>query len=146
MFRSHLFGSPTIVSTDAEFSRVVLQSDAKAFVPWYPKSLTELMGKSSILLINGSLQKRVHGLIGAFFKSPHLKSQITSDMQSYVLQSMARWQDGQLIHLQDETKQVRIKPYFFPPLLCFSLDVRAHVQQLETLGNGSFQALISLVG
>lgn len=106
VFKSHIFGSPTIVSTDAEVSRFVLQSDAKTFVPWYPKSLTELMGKSSILLINGSLQKKVHGLIGAFFKSPHLKAQITRDMQCYVLEAMNHWKDDQLIHIQDESKRV----------------------------------------
>ncbi|XP_008805787.2 cytochrome P450 90D2-like isoform X2 [Phoenix dactylifera] len=106
VFKSHIFGSPTIVSTDAEVSRFVLQSDAKTFVPWYPKSLTELMGKSSILLINGSLQKKVHGLIGTFFKSPHLKAQITRDMQRYVLEAMNHWQDDQLIHIQDESKRI----------------------------------------
>ncbi|XP_042500789.1 cytochrome P450 90D2-like [Macadamia integrifolia] len=106
VFKSHIFGSPTIISTDAEVSRFVLQSDAKAFVPSYPSSLTELMGKSSILLINGSLQRRVHGLIGAFFKSPHLKAQITQDMQKYVQQSMATWKDNQLIYIQDETKNI----------------------------------------
>ncbi|KAJ8480247.1 hypothetical protein OPV22_023974 [Ensete ventricosum] len=106
VFRSHLFGSPTIVSTDAEVSRCILQSDARTFVPWYPKSLTELMGKSSILLINGNLQRRVHGLIGAFFKSSDLKAQITRDMQSYVRGSMINWQDDQLIRIQDETKKI----------------------------------------
>ncbi|XP_072964168.1 cytochrome P450 90D2-like isoform X2 [Typha angustifolia] len=107
VFKSHIFGSPTIVSTDAEVSRFVLQSDAKAFVPWYPKSLTELMGKSSILLINGSLQRRVHGLIGAFFKSSQLKCQITSDMQRYVSSSMRDWKDGgQIIYIQDEAKLI----------------------------------------
>ncbi|XP_064986211.1 cytochrome P450 90D2-like isoform X3 [Musa acuminata AAA Group] len=106
VFRSHLFGSPTIVSTDAEVSRCILQSDARTFVPWYPKSLTELMGKSSILLINGNLQRRVHGLIGAFFKSSDLKAQITRDMQSYVQESMINWQDDQLIRIQDETKKI----------------------------------------
>nr|XP_029118990.1 cytochrome P450 90D2 isoform X2 [Elaeis guineensis] len=106
VFKSHIFGSPTIVSTDADVSRFVLQSDAKTFVPWYPKSLTELMGKSSILLINGSLQKKVHGLIGAFFKSPHLKAQITRDMQCYVLEALSHWKDDQLIRIQDETKRI----------------------------------------
>ncbi|BBG98862.1 cytochrome P450, family 90, subfamily D, polypeptide 1, partial [Prunus dulcis] len=106
VFKSHIFGSPTIVSTDAEVSKFVLQSDAKAFVPSYPKSLTELMGKSSILLINGALQRRVHGLIGAFFKSPHLKAQITTDMQKYVQQSMANWRDDRSIYIQDETKNI----------------------------------------
>ena len=87
-------------------SKFILQSDAKVFVPSYPKSLTELMGKSSILLINGSLQRRIHGLIGAFFKSHHLKAQITRDMQSYVQESMEKWREDQPIFIQDETKNV----------------------------------------
>ncbi|KAJ4958382.1 hypothetical protein NE237_025493 [Protea cynaroides] len=106
VFKSHIFGSPTIISTDAEVSRFILQSDAKTFVPSYPRSLTELIGKSSILLINGSLQRRVHGLIGAFLKSAHLKAQITKDMQKYVQESMATWKDNQLIYIQDEAKQI----------------------------------------
>lgn len=106
VFKSHLFGSRTIVSTDAEVSRFVLQSDGKAFVPSYPKSLTELMGKKSILLINGGLHRRVHGLIGAFFKSPHLKAQITTDMQSYVHQSMATWREDQPVYIQDQAKTI----------------------------------------
>ncbi|KAL9405497.1 hypothetical protein Peur_002469 [Populus x canadensis] len=109
VFKSHIFGSPTIVSTDAEVSKFILQSDAKVFVPSYPKSLTELMGKSSILLINGSLQRRIHGLIGAFFKSPHLKAQITRDMQSYVQESMEKWREDQPIFIQDETKNAKKK-------------------------------------
>ncbi|KAI5593794.1 hypothetical protein POPTR_003G038200v4 [Populus trichocarpa] len=64
------------------------------------------MGKSSILLINGSLQRRIHGLIGAFFKSPHLKAQITRDMQSYVQESMEKWREDHPIFIQDETKNI----------------------------------------
>ncbi|XP_052307101.1 3-epi-6-deoxocathasterone 23-monooxygenase CYP90D1 isoform X2 [Populus trichocarpa] len=109
VFKSHIFGSPTIVSTDAEVSKFILQSDARLFVPSYPKSLTELMGKSSILLINGSLQRRIHGLIGAFFKSPHLKAQITRDMQSYVQESMEKWREDHPIFIQDETKNAKKK-------------------------------------
>ncbi|KAM0020273.1 putative 3-epi-6-deoxocathasterone 23-monooxygenase [Helianthus debilis subsp. tardiflorus] len=106
VFKSHLFGSPTIVSTDAEVSRMILQSDAKSFVPCYPKSLTELMGESSILRINGSLHRRIHGLIGSFFKSPYLKAQVTSNMRKLLLQSMASWNEDRPIYIQDETKHV----------------------------------------
>ncbi|KAL4589236.1 hypothetical protein LXL04_002142 [Taraxacum kok-saghyz] len=106
VFKSHLFGSPTIVSTDAEVSRFVLQSDANSFVPSYPKSLTELMGESSILRINGSLHRRIHGLIGSFFKSPYLKAQITSEMRKLLLQSMATWNEDSPIYIQDETKHI----------------------------------------
>ncbi|OIT08736.1 PREDICTED: 3-epi-6-deoxocathasterone 23-monooxygenase isoform X1 [Nicotiana attenuata] len=106
VFKSHIFGSPTIVSTDAEVNRSILQSDAKTFVPFYPKSLTELIGKSSILLINGSLQRRIHGLIGAFFKSPHVKARITHDMQKYVQQSMNKWHENCPVYIQDQAKNI----------------------------------------
>lgn len=100
-----------IVSTDAEVNKFILQSDAKVFVPSYPKSLTVLMGESSILLINGSLQKRIHGLIGAFFKSHQLKTQITKDMQVYVHESMVKWKEDSLVYIQDETKNVCSVPF-----------------------------------
>ncbi|OAY83952.1 Cytochrome P450 90D2 [Ananas comosus] len=106
VFKSHIFGSATIVSTDPEINRFVLHSDAKAFVPCYPKSLTELMGKSSILSINGNLQRRVHGLISAFLKSPQLKGQITADLHRYVEAAMDGWKDDQLIYIQDEAKLI----------------------------------------
>ncbi|MQM03219.1 hypothetical protein Taro_035991 [Colocasia esculenta] len=109
VFKSHIFGSPTIVSTDPEVTKFVLQSDARTFVPSYPRSLMELIGKSSILLINGGLQRRLHGLIGSFLKSPHLKAQITRDMQRYVDAMMGGWNDGQLVYVQDETKQVLVR-------------------------------------
>ncbi|KAI7741515.1 hypothetical protein M8C21_022593 [Ambrosia artemisiifolia] len=106
VFKSHLFGSPTIVSTDAEVSKIILQSDANSFVPSYPKSLTELMGDSSILRINGSLHRRIHGLIGSFFKSPYLKAQVTSNMRKLLLKSMAKWKEDGPIYIQDETKHI----------------------------------------
>lgn len=95
-----------IISTDPEVSKFVLQSGFEAFVPSYPTSLTELVGKSSILLINGSLQRRIHGLIGAFFKSPRLKAQLTTDMQQNLQALLDGWKDGQLVYIQDATKYV----------------------------------------
>lgn len=109
VFRSHLFGSATVVTSDAEVSRFVLQSGAGAFVPWYPRSLTELMGKSSILLINGSLQRRVHGLVGAFFKSTQLKEQVTADMQRRLAPALAAWRargPGARLRIQDHAKTI----------------------------------------
>ncbi|XP_027343428.1 3-epi-6-deoxocathasterone 23-monooxygenase CYP90D1-like [Abrus precatorius] len=106
VFKSHIFGSPTIVSTDADVNKFIMQSDAKVFVPSYPKSLIELMGESSILVINGSLHRRIHGLLGAFFKSQQLKAQVTRDMHKYVQESMANWREDHPIYIQDETKNI----------------------------------------
>ncbi|KAI4386962.1 hypothetical protein MLD38_004834 [Melastoma candidum] len=111
IFKSHLFGSPTIISTDAEINRSILQSDSKIFVPSYPKSLTKLMGKSSILLINGNLQRRIHGLVGSFFKSAQLKAQVAKDMEIYIQESMKTWGENQQqpILIQDEVKNIALQ-------------------------------------
>ncbi|RZC49814.1 hypothetical protein C5167_018244 [Papaver somniferum] len=107
VFKSHLFGSRTIVSTDAEVNKHVL--DSKTFIPAYPRSLTELMGESSILVTNGNLHKKLHGLIGAFLKCPQLKAQITRDMQKYVHETVNHWKDDQLIYIQDVSKNIAFK-------------------------------------
>ena len=115
MFKSHLWGSPAVVSSDVEVSRAVLQADASSFVPWYPRSLMELMGESSILVLGGGLQRRVHGLSGAFFKSPQLKARVTASMQRRVADAMDAWRlrcDGggggaAVVRVQDEAKSVR---------------------------------------
>ncbi|EOA30416.1 hypothetical protein CARUB_v10013542mg [Capsella rubella] len=109
VFKSHIFGTATIVSTDAEVNRAVLQSDSTAFVPFYPKTVRELMGKSSILLINGSLQRRFHGLVGSFLKSPLLKAQIVGDMHKYLSESMDMWSEDQAVLIQDVSKTVAFK-------------------------------------
>ncbi|KAG2625151.1 cytochrome P450 90D2-like isoform X2 [Panicum virgatum] len=108
VFASHLWGSPAVVSSDPEVSRAVLQADASAFVPWYPRSLMELMGRSSILVLGGGLQRRVHGLAGAFFKSPHLKARVTADMRRRVARAMAAWQrrGAPVVRVQDEAKSI----------------------------------------
>ncbi|XP_010487143.1 PREDICTED: 3-epi-6-deoxocathasterone 23-monooxygenase [Camelina sativa] len=109
VFKSHIFGTATIVSTDAEVNRAVLQSDSTAFVPFYPKTVRELMGKSSILLINGSSQRRFHGLVGSFLKSPLLKAQIVRDMHKYLSESMDLWSEDQPVLIQDVSKTVAFK-------------------------------------
>uniref|UniRef100_A0A1J3JL97 22alpha-hydroxysteroid 23-monooxygenase n=1 Tax=Noccaea caerulescens TaxID=107243 RepID=A0A1J3JL97_NOCCA len=109
VFKSHIFGTATIVSTDAEVNKAVLQSDSTAFVPFYPKTVRELMGKSSILLINGSLHRRFHGLVGSFLKSPLLKAQIVRDMHTFLSESMDLWSEDQPVFLQDVSKTVAFK-------------------------------------
>ncbi|KAL5232588.1 hypothetical protein ABZP36_031364 [Zizania latifolia] len=108
VFRSHLWGSPMVVSADPEVSRAVLQGDASTFVPWYPRSLMELMGESSILVLSGVLQRRVHGLAGAFFKSAELKARVTANMQIHVAAAMDAWRTGAAgaVRVQDVAKSI----------------------------------------
>lgn len=108
MFKTNIIGTPIIISTDAEVNKVVLQNHGNTFVPAYPKSITELLGENSILSINGPHQKRLHTLIGAFLRSPHLKDRITRDIEASVGITLASWAQLPLVHVQDEVKKVYI--------------------------------------
>lgn len=109
VFKTHILGRPIIVSTDPDVNRTVLQNHGNVFIPCYPKSVTELLGKSSILQMNGNVQKRLHGLIGGFLRSPQLKSRIARDIENSVKFSLSNWNcKKQLIYLQDETKRVSL--------------------------------------
>lgn len=104
-------GRPIIVSTDPDVNKVVLQNQGNVFIPSYPKSVIELLGESSILQINGGLQKRLHAIIGGFLRSPQFKARITKDIENSVKLALSSWIDRKnthhpIIYLQDETKKV----------------------------------------
>ncbi|KAL3527157.1 hypothetical protein ACH5RR_011813 [Cinchona calisaya] len=108
VFRTHILGKAIIVSTDPEVNKVVLHNHGNAFVPHYPKSISELLGKYSILHINGPLQKRVHALIGGFLRSPQFKAQITRDIERSVRHALSSWmeKENHPIYLQEESKKI----------------------------------------
>ncbi|KAJ0252263.1 3-epi-6-deoxocathasterone 23-monooxygenase CYP90C1 [Hirschfeldia incana] len=106
VFKTNIIGTPIIISTDAEVNKVVLQNHGNTFVPAYPKSITELLGENSILSINGPHQKRLHTLISAFLRSPHLKERITRDIEASVGVTLISWSRLPLVHVQDEIKKM----------------------------------------
>ncbi|KAL6583444.1 Cytochrome P450 [Orobanche minor] len=107
VFRTHILGKAIIVSTDHEVNKMILQNHGNMFIPCYPKSITELLGKSSILQINGPSHKRIHSLIGVFLKSPNFKARITRDIEKIVKFSLSTWTDKNCrVYVQDETKKI----------------------------------------
>nr|ASW22753.1 3-epi-6-deoxocathasterone 23-monooxygenase [Eschenbachia blinii] len=109
VFKTHILGRAIFVSTDPEVNKVVLQNQGNVFIPSYPKSVIELLGESSILQMNGGLQKRLHAIIGGFLRSPQFKARITKDIENSVKLTLSSWMDRNSHHplyLQDETKKI----------------------------------------
>ncbi|XP_065858485.1 3-epi-6-deoxocathasterone 23-monooxygenase CYP90C1 [Euphorbia lathyris] len=109
VFKSHILGTPIIVSTDAEVNKVVLRNHGNLFIPAYPKSVRELFGEFSILQMNGILQKKLHSLIAGFLRSPLLKSTITKDIQNSVIYTLASWKNIKPLLIQQETKKITFR-------------------------------------
>lgn len=92
---------------------MILQNHGNAFTTNYPKSITELMGKVSLLYINGPLQKRAHALIGGFLRSPQFKAKITRDVERSVQYALSTWTTAGAagsgdhhVYIQEETKNI----------------------------------------
>ncbi|GLT39191.1 hypothetical protein SLA2020_133970 [Shorea laevis] len=106
VFKTHILGTPIIVSTDPDVNKVVLQNHGNIFVPAYPKPIRELLGEHSILQMTGSLHRRVHALIGGFLRSPQLKARITRDIENSVKFTLASWQHMNPVLVQEQTKTI----------------------------------------
>ncbi|XP_057492007.1 3-epi-6-deoxocathasterone 23-monooxygenase CYP90C1 [Actinidia eriantha] len=106
VFKTHLLGRAVIVSTDPEVNKVVLLNQDNIFIPYYPKSVIELLGKSSILQLNGTVHRRLHALIAGFFRSPHLKARITTHIEDSVKLTLSTWETKPTVYVQHETQKI----------------------------------------
>ncbi|XP_059294872.1 cytochrome P450 724B1 [Lycium ferocissimum] len=106
VFKSYLFGSPTIVSCDLALSRFVLQNEGKLFQSSYPKSVRDILDKHSLMLVtDADLHKKFRsieiGLINKFKYTPDSLSNI----DKLCVSLMESWRGNQLVLFSKESKQ-----------------------------------------
>lgn len=104
VFMTHVFGEPTIFSADPETNRFVLQNEGKLFECSYPASICNLLGKHSLLLMKGSLHKRMHSLTMSFANSSIIKDHLMLDIDRLVRFNLDSWSSRVL--LMEEAKKV----------------------------------------
>ncbi|XP_068638469.1 3beta,22alpha-dihydroxysteroid 3-dehydrogenase-like [Aristolochia californica] len=105
LFTTHVFGEPTVFLTDPEANRFVLQNEGKLFESSYPSSISNLLGRHSLLLMKGNLHKKMHSLTMSFANSTIIRDHLLVDIDRLVRYNMDGW-DGRRILLQDETKKI----------------------------------------
>ncbi|CAI9091693.1 OLC1v1026782C1 [Oldenlandia corymbosa var. corymbosa] len=104
VFTTHIFGEPTIFSADPEMNRFILQNEGRLFESSYPGSISNLLGRHSLLLMRGSLHKRMHSLTMSFANSPILKDHLLADIDRLVRLNMESWTGR--VQLLDEAKKI----------------------------------------
>ncbi|XP_068669321.1 3beta,22alpha-dihydroxysteroid 3-dehydrogenase-like [Aristolochia californica] len=105
LFTTHVFGEPTVFLTDPEAIRFVLQNEGKLFESSYPSSISNLLGRHSLLLMKGNLHKKMHSLTMSFANSTIIRDHLLVDIDRLVRYNMDGW-DGRRVLLQDETKKI----------------------------------------
>lgn len=105
IFKSHILGSPTIISMDPELNKFILLNEAKGIVPGYPKSMLDILGTANIAAVHGSkhrfLRKNLLSLVGA----PLIKDRLLPRLDKYIRLHVSNW-DGMVIDIQEKSTDV----------------------------------------
>ncbi|XP_022765009.1 cytochrome P450 90A1-like isoform X2 [Durio zibethinus] len=104
IFTTHVFGEPTVFSADPETNRFILQNEGKLFESSYPGSISNLLGKHSLLLMKGSLHKRMHSLTMSFANSSIIRDHLLIDIDRLVRLNLDSWTDR--VFLMEEAKKI----------------------------------------
>ncbi|KAG9446460.1 hypothetical protein H6P81_012588 [Aristolochia fimbriata] len=104
VFRSHLFGSATIVSCDHELNFFILQNEEKIFECSYPKAIHGVLGKHSMLVVTGEEHKRLRNTILGLTNSWKSEENLR-DIDEHAVSVMESWRDRQNIIFCEEARK-----------------------------------------
>ncbi|KAJ7963995.1 Cytochrome P450 [Quillaja saponaria] len=104
IFTTHVFGEPTVFSADSETNRFILLNEGKLFDCSYPGSISNLLGKQSLLLMKGALHKRMHSLTMSFGNSSIIRDHLLVDIDRLIRLNLDSWSDR--IFLMEEAKKM----------------------------------------
>ncbi|KAJ8443895.1 hypothetical protein Cgig2_032719 [Carnegiea gigantea] len=104
VFTTHVFGEPTIFSADPDVNRFVLQNEGRLFECSYPGSISTLLGKHSLLLMKGSLHKRMHSLTMSFANSAIIRDHLLKDIDRLIRFYLDSWTSR--VFLMEEAKKI----------------------------------------
>ncbi|XP_039158456.1 cytochrome P450 724B1 [Eucalyptus grandis] len=104
VFKSHLFGSPTIVSCDHELNTFVLQNEERLFQASYPKPMHGILGKYSLLVVSGDLHKKLRSVAVNFVTASKSSSEFHRCVDRLSVSMLESWKGRQQVAFCKEAK------------------------------------------
>ncbi|XP_048328123.2 cytochrome P450 724B1 isoform X3 [Ziziphus jujuba] len=104
VFKSHLFGAPTIVSCDLELNMFILHNEGKLFETSYPKPIHGILGKYSLLLVSGDLHKKLKNIAVSFSSSSKSTPEFLHWVEKLSLSMMESWKNRREVSFCKEAK------------------------------------------
>ncbi|XP_074571287.1 steroid (22S)-hydroxylase-like isoform X2 [Curcuma longa] len=105
IYRSNLFGEPTIVSADAGLNRFILQNEGKLFECSYPSSIGGILGKWSMLVLVGDMHREMRIISLNFMSSVRLRSHLLPEVERHSLLVLRSWIHGSPFSALEEAKR-----------------------------------------
>lgn len=105
IYKSNLFGSPTIVSADAGLNRFILQNEGKLFECSYPTSIGGILGKWSMLVLVGDMHRDMRIISLNFLSHARLRTHLLNEVEDQTLLVLNSWSQNSTFSAQDESKK-----------------------------------------
>ncbi|XP_024018327.1 cytochrome P450 85A [Morus notabilis] len=111
VFKTHIFGSPTIICMDPDLNRYILLNEGKGLVPGYPQSMVNILGKSNIAAVYGSSHKHIRGSLLSLVGPPAIRDLLLPNIDKYMRFFLLNW-DGKTIDIQTKTVEMAFFAFF----------------------------------
>ncbi|KAI0516202.1 hypothetical protein KFK09_008874 [Dendrobium nobile] len=136
IYRSHLFGSPVIITCSPEFNKQVLSrmTEEESLSSGWPSN--KLLGNSSIAVVDGILHKRLRKSLMEAFTNPKALNAQLSIAQPVIISALEKWVSKRWIVAYDETKTMTF---------CNMCEVLVSFKSMELLGKmeGLYRGLMA---
>nr|UTS77794.1 cytochrome P450 798B1 [Ginkgo biloba] len=146
LFRTKLFGIPTVFSTNAETNKFILSNEGSLFVPGYPESLKQMFGEWGFSSLRGEMHKRMRGVTLRFLNTEVLRNSLLSTVENSLVDNFKTW-DGRTVNVLDEAQQIT---FSFIADQLISLNSGEELEKLKRdfhiLKNGLFSLQVKVPG
>lgn len=105
IYKSNLFGGPTIVSADAGLNRFILQNEGKLFECSYPSSIGGILGKWSMLVLVGDMHRDMRNISLNFLCHARLRTHLLKEVEKHSRLVVSSWKEKTTFAAQDEAKK-----------------------------------------
>lgn len=140
IYKSFMFGSPTIIVTTPEACRKIL-SDDDAFKPGWPTATTELIGKKSFIGISYEEHKRLRKLTAAPVNGHEALSLYMRYIEANVVSALEKWSQMGQIEFLSELRRLTFKIIMYIFLSSESDEVREALEKEYTILNYGVRAM-----
>ncbi|XP_039124523.1 ent-kaurenoic acid oxidase-like isoform X2 [Dioscorea cayenensis subsp. rotundata] len=108
IYKAFMFGSPTILVTTPEICKIVLMDDER-FIPGWPKSTCELIGKRSFVGIIHEEHKRLRRLTSKPINGHEALSSYLKFIEETVISTLDQWSSMGQIQFLTELRKLTFK-------------------------------------
>ncbi|KAI9201226.1 hypothetical protein LWI28_020471 [Acer negundo] len=146
LFKTNLVGRPVVVSSDPDFSHLILQQEGKLVELWYMDSFVRLVGlsgsvKDGSCIIAGKIHKHLKKLIFEQLGPQNLKEKLLSGLEETVNQALSNWTTVPFVEVKHACTVMIIN---FTLRELFSYDPEKHGEIMEEEFTDFFEGLMSL--